>query len=51
MSFGEPSQVTHFNRKRWKYTITWQVMVVMYRIVVRHIFIVNGMRWKATNSN
>ncbi|KAF6032892.1 hypothetical protein EB796_008796 [Bugula neritina] len=24
LSIGEPSQVTQSNRKRWKYTITWQ---------------------------
>jgi len=28
LSIGEPSQVTDSNRKRWKYTITWQVNVI-----------------------
>jgi len=30
LSIGEPSQVTHSNRKRWKYVVTWQVMLFTY---------------------
>jgi len=30
LSFEEPSQVTNSNRKRWKYTVTWQVIKSLY---------------------
>jgi len=29
LSIGEASQVTHSNRKRWRYTVTWQVILII----------------------
>jgi len=53
LSIREPSQVTHSNRKRWKYTITWQVNVFIIYIYncSNRLFILNRMHCKAEYSN
>jgi len=41
LSIGEPNQVTHFNRKRWKYVITWQVSFSNYSLYMAECLLMN----------